>query len=633
MISDTPFAGIAPCHDHATKVFLRLKSADDEAARLAYKVKDRHTIVLDDRKRSEPLAGQNLRLFVFDWVEDVGSKTDEMTNSIAMESVRELLDGYNYAIMAYGQNNSGKSFTMFGNDGNDGVVRTACEQIFARIDQEDDGKVSFSVKLSAVEVYCEEIRDLLALSHERKALKLRVDTNECTTNIKGLRAVSVCSLSEVLSCLKQIRDILSSTEKWISSRTSTIVKITVEQRNNDDETIKSGTLQLIDLASSDKVDKDVNSAFSADKVKKINNTMDTIENVARSLAGSKTSHESSKPPKFAHHQIPYRESCLTQLLREVMGGNYKTSVILTCSTTRKDEEETLNALNFGANMKLVKNTVSQNKSGFNTKKIYDLMVTDFNVKHANYLSRIELLQAEMATIRAKDKGKEHWKSDDLIAENKKLRAQVDSLSQLLSSNSSLAKDEEHARVMKTLMEKCENIIQLQLKLDSECSHTAYLASELEFKESREQALEAMNLRLLQQLQENEDELRQVLASNFSLKQEVEKWQNVASSRLEKNDSLEGLLSASHISTKTDDRNRRSSSSSAGSFMSQIDENSPLRKSSWFFGHSTSSNRAARQISVASVGSSGSLEIPRPKGLRNGINLNVVSGDTESSVSR
>lgn len=614
-------------NDRAIKVFLKLKAVRDGVPRIRYKVKDSQTIVIEEQRQSEPVTGQNLRLFVLDGIEDVTSKTGEVTSSILPDTVSGLLDGFNVAVLAYGQNGSGKTYTMFGDDEKEGLVQGTCRKIFSEIEREEARNVEFTVSMSIIEVYCEEIRDLLALPDHRKALKLQADSKKTTLDIKGLQDVALSSLSETLSCLKQVQTSWNGNNKRISSRASVITKITIKQRNNDDEIMKVGTLQMIDLASSDKVDKDSDSLLSTEDAKKINNSMDAIDNVARSLAGSKLTVNNTGSPSRKLH-IPYKESCLTQLLREVIGGNYRTTVILACSTTKEDEEETLNTLNFGANMKLVKNSVHQNKSGFNAKKIIDLMVKDFNVEHTNYHSKIQLLENEIKVLRGKQREKENSPPSMLLAENNKLKAQVDSLSQLLNSDGKKAKDDEHSKIINTLMEKCEHVIQLQMKLDNERSRVAHLDSDLQFKVSREQALEAMNLKLLNQLQENENELRQVLTSNFDLKQDIEKWQRLAATRLEKNDSLESLLSANH-SGKLDDRNRRSSASSAGSFMAQIDEHPQTRKSSWFFGHSGANSRATRQVSVNSVGSSASQEPPRSKALRNGINLNVVSGDAES----
>lgn len=618
-------------HDSAIKVFLKLKPAQDGMALLRYKVKDSQTIVLEGSRRSEPIGGQDLQLFVFDGIEDVETETNDFSQCIVSDNVSELLDGYNVAIMAYGQNESGKTHAMFGNDGNDGLIQSMFKQLFTEILREEARSVDFTLSLSIVEVFCEEIRDLLAPLERRKPLKLRADSNQSTLHVKDLSSVTVSSLSEALSCLQKAKASQNGGEKQMLSRASVIVKLSINQRNNGEETVKASTLQMIDLASSDKVNKDSEPSLGTEDVRRINISMDAVDNVARSLAGSKLTVSNARASSN-NHQIPYKESILTQLLREVIGGNYKTTVLLTCLTKMEDEGETLQTLNFGANMRLIKNSACQNKSGFNTKKILDLVIKDFNVERANYRSRIGQLQSEMTLIREKERKRDQIQSDVLVTENSRLKAQVESLSQLLKSDAGKTKEEEHSKILETLMEKCENVIQLQMKLDNERSRTAHLTSELEFNVSREQALEAMNLKLLHQLQENEDELKQVLASNFSLKQDVEKWQKLAAARLEKNESLESLLSVNNVG-RHDDRNRRSSASSAGSFMAQIEENSPLRKSSWFFGHSNTNSRAMRQVSVDSVRSNTSQELSRPKVLRNGINLNAVSGDAESFDSK
>lgn len=604
------------------KVLLKLNSVKDEAMRLPYKVKDSQTIVVEGKAQSqEHLTGQNLKLFRVDQIFNPGAQTEDTTSSIIGDSVAQLFNGYNVAIMAYGQTDSGKTSTMFGYNKGDGVINGVCKQIFTAVETGSENNIDYSISLSIIEVNCESIRDLLAPPSEQKPLKLRLDSKKSSISIKNLRCVYVTSLLEALSYCEKARPLASS-------RSSVIIRITVEQRDNVKEVFKTGSFQLVDLGSSDKVDKQNNLGISPENTKKINQSMVTLENVARSLAGTEQSDKNGRP-RSGNYYIPYKESCLTQLLQETIGGNCKTTLVLMCSTAKQDEEETLNTLNFGANMKLVKNLFQQNKAGTNSKAMLDLLMKDFDVKEKNYQSHIQLLEKELMNLKKLQYGSETAdKENETMLQNKKLKAQLESLSQLLHNSSSKANvstknDEEHSKIMGILMEKCEKVMEVQMRLDNEISCNKSLTSQLEFKSYKEEALAAMNLKLLEQLQANEEEMKDLLASNLHMRQDLEKWSNLANSRFETIGDLESMLREVHVSKLENSAARRLSSSSAGSAKSQLDENSQSGKLSWFFKNATPSAKAARKISINSVSSKGSEESLRIRSSRTGLNLHAV----------
>lgn len=603
------------------KVLLKLNSVKDEAMRLPYKVKDSQTIVVEGKAHSqEQIIGQNLKLFRVDQIFNPGAQTEDTTSSIIGDSVAQLFNGYNVAIMAYGQTDSGKTSTMFGYNKGDGVINGVCKQIFTTVETGSENYIDYSVCLSIIEVYCESIKDLLAPPSEQKPLKLRLDSKKSSISIKNLRCVYVTSLLEALSYCEKAQSLASS-------RSSVIIRITVEQRDNVKEVFKTGSFQLVDLGSSDKVDKQNDLGISPENTKKINQSMVTLENVARSLAGTEQSVKNGRP-RSGNYYIPYKESCLTQLLQETIGGNCKTTLVLMCSTAKQDEAETLNTLNFGANMKLVKNIFQQNKAGTNSKAMLDLLMKDFDAKEKNYQSHIQLLEKELMYLKKPQYGETADKQNEIILENKKLKAQLESLSQLLHNSSSKANvssknDEEHSKIMGILMEKCEKVMEVQMKLDNEISCKKSLTSQLEFKSSKEEALTAMNLKLLEQLQANEEEMKDLLASNLHMRQDLEKWSNLANSRFERIGDLESMLREVHVSKLENPAARRLSSSSAGSAKSQLDESSQSGKLSWFFKNTTPNAKASRKISINSVSSKGSEDSSRIRSSRTGLNLHAV----------
>lgn len=623
------------------RVLLKLNSAKDGATRLPYKVKDSQTIVLEGKAQSESnSSGQNIKLFRVNQIFDVGAPSERTTPSIIGDSVSQLFNGYNVAVIAYGQDKSGKTRTMFGDDKDEGVIQNVCRQIFSTVGAESEKTVDYSVSISAVGVNCESIRDLLAPPGERKPLKLRADPKKSSITLKELRCVYVTSLSEAASYLNKARS-------EISSRSSAIIKVNVEQRDNLKEVVMASSFQLVDLGSSDKLDKHNNVGISAEDAKKINLSMDTLENVARSLAGTKLNVKSGRPSS-GNYSVPYKDSSLTLLLQDAIGGNCKTTLVLMCSTAKEDEEETLNTLNFGANMRLVKNSLQQNKAGVNSKATLDLLVRDFDIKEKNYQSRIELLESEVASLR----GVQRWDENanvqrETLIENQKLKTQLESLTQLMhnpgvksttKANGSRENEEEHSKIMQILMEKCEKVIEIQMKLDNEKSSNKSLTSQLDFKTSKEKALEAMNLKLLEQLQANEEELKALLASNLSMRHDIEKWSNLANTRYEKIEDLESMVKERYFAKQDNPASRRMSGSSAGSTKSQLDENAQSGKLSWFFKNPTANGKATRKVSINSVSSRGSEESFKARISKNGLNLHAVrlnegSGETDSSKSK
>lgn len=604
------------------KVLLKLNEVQEDEPRLPYKIKDSQTVVLRSNSQDEnSLPAQN-KMFHLDRIYELGGSNDETKQSIIDDGIIKLFDGYNIAIMTYGQSKTGKTRIMLGDNGDDGVIHDVCRQIFAPVDAGSQENIDYNISMNVLEVRCENVYDLLAPTSERKPLKLRWESKKTGLSIKDLRRVYVTNLSEALSYC-------DSGRSGDSSRSSIIIRINLEQRDTAKDILKISSFQLIDLGSSDKLEKHNSSGISSEDVKKINQSMDTLENVVRSLGGSKLSVKNIKSHP-SHYNIPYKESYLTQLLRDVIGGNCITTLVLTCSTAEKDEEETLKTLNFGADMKLVRNYPQPNKFGLNSRAKIDLLVEDFDVKEQNYLARIRLLEEEVENLRRPQT--EHralQNRSGLEQENNKLKAQLDSLSQLLQNTniSSLPDQEtvhEHSQLMKTLMEKCEKVIELQMKFDNESSLNKSLISQLEFKSSKEAALEAMNMKLLEQLQSNEEELKELLDSSSLMRKDVEKWSSLAGTRYEKIEDLENIMKGLYIAKQDNRASRRLSASSAGSIKSQFDESSQSGKLSWFFKSPSNSAKATRKVSVNSVSSRASEESFKMKGPRmGGLNLHAV----------
>lgn len=619
---------------NAVRVVLKLKQEEADKSRIPYKIRSPHTIIIEE---GNPIEGTsalvrdgNFKKFTFDEILDVTSKYECLNSTLTGSSIDDLFEGYNVTIMTYGQVGTGKTLTMFGNKQTEGLIQSICRNIYSKIESEMIHGTDFAVTVSFLEVYSENLRDLLASPQKGKSLKMHRDPKSSSLNIKDLQTVSVTSFEDLLSYVALgLSTRNSATACSRSHRSNVILKIFLEQRNYKDEIIKSSSIQLVDLAGSDKLDRHSEPSIPSDEIKKINLSIDTLDNVVRSLAGTSTAETDGRPLSDSH-RAPYRDSNLTKLLQEAIGGNSKTTVLLACSTSKQNQEETLNTLNFGANMKMVKNHIQQNKSGLNSKSILEMRLKNLDVKEENYVSYIHLLKAEIEELKDNRQTK-HVKTSSneaLVQENAQLKEQNKSLSQLLN-NSNLhykqksPKNEGQSEMTQILMEKCEEVIQLQMKLDNEISRGSSLDEQLSYKLSKEKAMEGMNLKLLEQLHANEQELKELLSSNSMIRGQLHSWSNVANTQSDKIKNLENTVK--ELSNVRQDLRgkRRSSGSSSTSTMVQIEEDPLQEKGSWFFGHPNPKLWGSKKVSNGSAISISSQEPLKTRVSKNGLNLHVI----------
>ena len=256
--------------------------------------------------------------FKFDKVFQEKTPQIEIYENIGKDIVKDIMEGYNGTIFAYGQSGSGKTFTMYGNDINDenikGVIPRIIQDIFSYVETSDEN-ISFQFKLSFVQIYKEVIYDLL--------------TGEKNLHIKEspTRGIFIDNLSEVY--LSSIDDFIYYTEiaesnrkvgetklNQQSSRSHSIMILEVLQQFKKENIIKKGILNLVDLAGSEKVSKTGAVGETLEEAKKINLSLSALGNVIHALT-SNSDH------------IPYRDSKLTRILQESLGGNFKTSLIVT----------------------------------------------------------------------------------------------------------------------------------------------------------------------------------------------------------------------------------------------------------------------------------------------------------------
>uniref|UniRef100_A0A8C7NPG9 Kinesin-like protein n=1 Tax=Oncorhynchus mykiss TaxID=8022 RepID=A0A8C7NPG9_ONCMY len=274
--------------------------------------------------------------FMFDRVFGSNTTQEQMYKASAQKIVKDVLDGYNGTIFAFGQTSSGKTHTMEGSlhdpDGM-GIIPRIVQDIFNYIYSMDEN-LEFHIKVSYFEIYLDRIKDLLdgmyyVLWHIVPWFSVPDEVMDTIDEGKSNRHVAVTNMNEH------------------SSRSHSIFQINVKQENTATEQKLSGKLYLVDLAGSEKVGKTGAEGAVLEEAKNINKSLSALGNVISALAEGST-------------YVPYRDSKMTRILQDSLGGNCRTTMVICASPSAYNEAETKSTLMFGQRAKTIKNTVCLN---------------------------------------------------------------------------------------------------------------------------------------------------------------------------------------------------------------------------------------------------------------------------------
>uniref|UniRef100_A0A2I3TJT6 Kinesin-like protein n=2 Tax=Pan TaxID=9596 RepID=A0A2I3TJT6_PANTR len=280
--------------------------------------------------------------YVFDRVLPPNTTQEQVYNACAKQIVKDVLEGYNGTIFAYGQTSSGKTHTMEGKLHDPqlmGIIPRIAHDIFDHIYSMDEN-LEFHIKVSYFEIYLDKIRDLLDGNGEPELILFQ----GCTERF-------VSSPEEVMDVIdegKANRHVAVTNMNEHSSRSHSIFLINIKQENVETEKKLSGKLYLVDLAGSEKVSKTGAEGAVLDEAKNINKSLSALGNVISALAEGTKTH------------VPYRDSKMTRILQDSLGGNCRTTIVICCSPSVFNEAETKSTLMFGQRAKTIKNTVSVN---------------------------------------------------------------------------------------------------------------------------------------------------------------------------------------------------------------------------------------------------------------------------------
>ncbi|XP_035163588.1 kinesin-like protein KIF1B isoform X44 [Callithrix jacchus] len=281
-------------------------------------------------------------------------------NDIGKEMLLHAFEGYNVCIFAYGQTGAGKSYTMMGKqeESQAGIIPQLCEELFEKINDNCNEEMSYSVEVSYMEIYCERVRDLL---NPKNKGNLRVREHPLlgpyVEDLSKLAVTSYTDIADLMDAGNKARTVAATNMNETSSRSHAVFTIVFTQKKHDNETNlsteKVSKISLVDLAGSERADSTGAKGTRLKEGANINKSLTTLGKVISALAEVDNCTSKSKKKKKTDF-IPYRDSVLTWLLRENLGGNSRTAMVAALSPADINYDETLSTLRYADRAKQIK---------------------------------------------------------------------------------------------------------------------------------------------------------------------------------------------------------------------------------------------------------------------------------------
>ncbi|KAL4472345.1 hypothetical protein ABPG72_002828 [Tetrahymena utriculariae] len=392
---------------------------------------------------SKPGESDKQKVHTYDDVFAPDSTQQQIYESTAFPLVESVFEGYNGTIFAYGQTGCGKTHTMMGDpsdDQNKGIIPRTFSHIIQVI--ENESKKEFLVRCSYIEIYNEEIHDLLS-----KDVKARYELKESPEKgifIKDLNKVIVKSVKEMENLMNIGNKNRSTGETAMnkdSSRSHSIFTIYIEISEDDGkggQKIKAGKLNLVDLAGSERQSKTQATGDRLKEANKINLSLSALGNVIQALVDGK------------HQHIPYRDSKLTRLLQDSLGGNTKTIMIAAISPADYNYDETMGTLRYASRAKNI-----QNKPKINEDP-KDALLREY----AEEINRLK----NMLQNNSGKQGDLNYEQTRNMSENHK-KIHIEEIEKLKEAHSALNKDKEKMELeLKEQQEKVKEEMEQRLKM-------------------------------------------------------------------------------------------------------------------------------------------------------------------------
>ncbi|CAM6042624.1 unnamed protein product [Sphagnum compactum] len=361
---------------------------------------DQESFTFKDDKEEESV-------FTFDRVFYEDSIQADVFEFVAKPIVKDAMNAINGTILAYGQTGAGKTHTMEGpnmqnldDSSSKGILPRVAQCIFEFIQAADETS-EFLIKLSMVEIYMERIRDLLDATKNN----LQVKENRAKgIFIAGVTERYVQTEKEMLQILQvglANRAVGATQMNAGSSRSHCVFLFTIQQTNSEDRSMKTGKVYLVDLAGSEKVERTGAEGKLLSEAKMINKSLSALGNVINALTSETGSH------------VPYRDSKLTRILQESLGGNSRTTLLCCCSPSSLHVSETLSTLRFGSRAKQIRNKPKVNAERGRHELEQLLQKSEYECEQLR--GQVLILNARLQSLRAMLSKKVPPRLDEVIA--------------------------------------------------------------------------------------------------------------------------------------------------------------------------------------------------------------------------
>ncbi|XP_066600998.1 kinesin-like protein KIF13A isoform X2 [Prorops nasuta] len=315
-----------------------------------------HPTTMDKIERNKPKTfAFDHCFFSLDPCKENFASQDVVFDSLGRDILDNAFQGYNACIFAYGQTGSGKSYTMMGSGDNKGIIPRLCDSLFDMIAKQQSSELSYKVEVSYMEIYNEKVHDLLDPKQNKQSLKVR-EHNVLGPYVDGLSQLAVTSFQDIDNLMTEgnkSRTVAATNMNSESSRSHAVFSVILTQTLTDFQSGVSGEkvsrMSLVDLAGSERA---VKTGAVGDRLKEgsnINKSLTTLGLVISKLADQNSGGKNRD--KF----VPYRDSVLTWLLKDNLGGNSKTVMVATISPAADNYEETLSTLRYADRAKRIVN--------------------------------------------------------------------------------------------------------------------------------------------------------------------------------------------------------------------------------------------------------------------------------------
>uniref|UniRef100_A0AC35TQG5 Kinesin motor domain-containing protein n=1 Tax=Rhabditophanes sp. KR3021 TaxID=114890 RepID=A0AC35TQG5_9BILA len=464
------------------------------------------------------------KTYNFDRVFDPSCTQEAVYLGSAYHIVRDVLSGYNGTVFAYGQTSSGKTHTMEGiidNREMQGIIPRIINDIFTHIYNMDQEDLEFHIKVSYYEIYNEKIRDLLDPS--KTNLAIHEDKNR-VPYVKGATEHFVTNADEVLQAIeegKNNRMVAVTNMNEHSSRSHSVFLIQVDQENKTTSKKLSGKLYLVDLAGSEKVSKTGAEGAVLEEAKNINKSLSALGNVISALAEGTKSH------------VPYRDSKLTRILQESLGGNSRTVIVICASPASFNEGETKSTLLFGQRAKTIKNVVVINE---------ELSADEWRRRYEKEKEKVSRLKGYLALLEMEVK---RWRGGERVPESEWIQTLIGDIGPGGDIGSSTMTPSLSEAMMTSMMDK--SMVVGRVLPGGE---TGPITDEERRKYEEERS------KLYQQLDDKDDEIQQQSQLGERLKQQIAEHEELIKSlKVDYENALKELTAAQDENESSKDESK------------------------------------------------------------------------------